>query len=63
MPQVLKLSDGLSLSKNLDDYNDAESMAKIREKISESGEINYLDSTNLEKLRQKYGLDGEYNLV
>ncbi len=63
MPQVLEISEGLSLPKSLDDYNDAESMAKIREKISKNGEINYLDSSSLEKLRKKYGLDGEYNLV
>ena len=63
MPQVLKIFDGISLSRGLDDYNDAEDVSRIREKISENGKIDFLDSMKLGTLRKKYGLDREYNLV
>ena len=58
-PLVMKISDGISLSSNLEDYEDAESFKKIREK---NGNLNSFDITKLDELRKKYGLDGEYNL-
>ena len=62
-PEVLVISDGISLSDNLKEYKDAEDLIKIREKISKTGRINFLDNLKMEKLTEEYGLIGEYNLL
>ena len=60
-PQIIHISDGISLGDDLYEYKDAKDLMRIREKTKETGKINYFDSKKLEKLNEKYGLVDEYN--
>lgn len=62
-PKVMVISNGISLSKGLQEYEDAEDLGKINKKIEETGEINFFDSKKLKKLQKKYKLVDEYNLL
>ena len=61
IPQIIPISEGISLGKNLEEYNDAEDLMKIRKKVMELGRINSFDKSKLEELEEKYGLVEEYN--
>jgi len=61
-PQIFKISDGLSLGENLQEYKDAKTLIKIRGKVAEKGEINVFDKFRLDRLKDKYGLASSYNL-
>jgi hypothetical protein len=62
-PEIMEISDGLSLSGKIPDYGDAKAMMRIREMIADSGKLNVYHQWRYDKLRAKYGLDGEYNLA
>tara|TARA_Y100000031_G_scaffold13671_1_gene14395 strand:- start:124 stop:1215 length:1092 start_codon:yes stop_codon:yes gene_type:complete len=61
-PEVMKISNGFSLSRGLQEYEDAEDLMEINKKVRETKEINFLDNLKLEELKEKYGLLDEYNL-
>ncbi|VVB83985.1 Uncharacterised protein [uncultured archaeon] len=57
VPNVIEISDGISLGNNLYEYDDAKSLIKIREKAKKNdGVINYLQHIQFERLQKKYGL-------
>lgn len=60
-PEVIFISDGISLGEDLYEYKDAKDLMRIREKMRETGKINYFDIKKLDKLNEKYGLVDEYN--
>ena len=62
MPEVLKISNGTTLSRSLNEYGDAKEMMKIRNKIQSSGVLNFYYEWRYNKLKEKYGLDGEYKI-
>ncbi len=53
-PKVMVISEGISLSKGLQEYQDAEALGKINKKIEETGEINYFDNRKLKELQKKF---------
>jgi len=55
-PEVMLISEGDSLGKNLYEYEDAEDWVKINGILEEKGKINIIRHWKLEKLREKYGL-------
>lgn len=61
-PEVMEISGGISLSKGLQEYKDAEKLMNIRERIDKTGKINFFDGLKMKKLKEKYGLVDEYNL-
>jgi len=61
-PQILNISNGLALDKNLEEFKDAKSLSDIRNRISSSGKINFFDKWKMDKLNEKYGLVSVYNL-
>ena len=58
---VFFISNGISLGEDLYEYKDAKNLMRIREKMLETGKINYFDIKKLDKLNEKYGLVDEYN--
>ncbi len=60
-PEIIFISDGISLGEDLYEYKDARDLMRIREKILETGKINLLDRKKLDKLNEKYGLVDDYN--
>ncbi|MEX0932718.1 MAG: hypothetical protein WDZ77_01310 [Candidatus Pacearchaeota archaeon] len=55
-PEIILISEGISLESNLYEYTDAETLMKIRDKKR----MSYFDKKKLEKLEEKYGLAEEY---
>lgn len=60
-PEVLKISDGLSLPEGLYEYEDAEKIISIREDRLNGGIYGPFDRFNYNRLEEKYGLADEYN--
>ena len=56
-PEIIPLSKGISLSENIDDYDDSEKLSKIVDSIEEDGTINALQRSSYEFLKEKYGLN------
>lgn len=56
-PQLVLISEGISLSKNLEDYNDAKTLTTLVDKIDSSGSLNPLDNLKMNSLREKYNLE------
>lgn len=61
-PQVMLISEGLSLGSNLYEYKDAAEFKKIRKSLNGNGNLGSTESESLEKLSKKYGLIEIYNL-
>ena len=61
-PEIIFISDGISLGDDLYEYKDAKDLMRIREKMRETGKINFFDIKKLEKLNEKYGLVDDYNI-
>lgn len=55
-PQFVLMSDGISLSGNLEDYEDAKTLSGLVDQISETGSLNPLDNVKMNSLRKKYNL-------
>ncbi len=61
-PQVLKISDGLSLSDDMYEYKDAETLMDIRKTLNgKSFFFNPIKFISFNNLENKYGLAKEYN--
>lgn len=60
-PEIIFISKGISLEKDLYEYKDAKDLMRIREKILETGKISFLNKKKLDKLNEKYGLVDNYN--
>jgi len=56
-PEMILISEGDSLGKNLYEYKDARDLIKISKIIEEKGELNIFQYNKLESLREKYGLE------
>jgi hypothetical protein len=56
-PEIVLISEGISLGEGLEDYDDADDLAKIMNKVDSGKEINYFEKKKLDKLRVKYGLN------
>lgn len=59
-PEIIPISEGMSLGKNLYEYEDAKSLIKINRAIEEKGEINTFQSIKLKSLIRKYDLGDIY---
>jgi len=55
-PEMMFISEGISLNKNLDEYDDAKDFKKIRKTLKERGVLEFLESEKLDNLKKKYGL-------
>jgi hypothetical protein len=55
-PQVIGISDGISLSNNIIEYRDANSLINIRNNMKRNGEINFFDSITWNAIKKRYGL-------
>jgi hypothetical protein len=55
-PQIIKISNGISLNNNLIEYRDANFLINIRNKMKKDGEINFYDSVIWNALKKRYGL-------
>ncbi len=60
-PEVILISEGISLGDDLYEYTDAKFLININKIIEKKGKINFIRYWRLEKLREKYGLIDEYN--
>ena len=56
-PEVLLISEGDSLGKNLYEYGDAKDFIFIENLIKKKGKLNYFQYQRLKSLNQKYGID------
>ncbi|PJE81627.1 hypothetical protein COU58_01635 [Candidatus Pacearchaeota archaeon CG10_big_fil_rev_8_21_14_0_10_32_42] len=56
-PQIIMISDGISLIQNLDDYSDSRALGKIIESIENNGELNYFQKKKMDSLRERYSLN------
>ncbi|NCN51526.1 hypothetical protein GW931_00770 [archaeon] len=54
--EFVLISDGISLSGDLEDYADSESLVKLTNKIDQSGSLNPVDKLKMDSLREKYNL-------
>ena len=61
-PQIINISEGVSLGEHLGEYGDAKTLMRIKSKIDSERIINFLDKWKLSRLNEKYGLVDEYNL-
>ena len=55
-PEILLISEGISLGEGLEEYEDADSLEKLVDKIDKSGKLNLIDKKKMDDLREKYGL-------
>lgn len=55
-PELILISDGDSLARDLYEYKDADSLIKINKIIEEKGKLSLVSTYKLEKLKKKYGL-------
>ena len=61
-PQVLVISDGASLPPGIPEYEDADTFAELRRKLTTDG-INLIEQYKYSNLKRKYGLIDSYNLI
>ena len=61
-PQIISISQGISLGNNLEEYEDSKKLMKIREEIDAKGKVSFFNKLRLYKFSKKYGLVSEYNL-
>lgn len=59
-PEILFISEGVSLGEDLYEYKDAENLIKINTLIEERGKISLMNHYKLKFLREKYGLNVLY---
>lgn len=62
-PEIMLLSEGISLGENLYEYQDAKNLIEINSIIEQKGQINLFQSIKLKSLLKKYGLIDIYNSI
>lgn len=60
-PEIMFISEGISLSEDLREYEDAEDFMKIREKLEEGKSLSSGEQRKLDELNTYYGLVEVYN--
>jgi len=60
-PEIMFISDGVSLGKDLQEYKDAKEFGEIRQKIEEGKKLSSSESRKLDELNKRYGLVEIYN--
>ena len=55
-PEVINISEGLTLSNNLKEFRDAKTLIKIRETMKKEGQINFIQYFQFKKIKERYGL-------
>lgn len=60
-PEVIFISQGYSLGKNLYEYSDALNLKSLRDSINNNGGLNIFQIMQYDKLKKKYGLAEVYN--
>jgi len=55
-PEILIVSNGVSLGEKLYEYKDSRKIMKIIRVIDKKGRLNYFQNKRLEKLKEKYGI-------
>lgn len=60
-PELILISDGDSLARDLYEYKDAKSLIKINNNTEEKGKLDLIKTYKLEKLNKKYRLIESYN--
>ena len=61
-PEIMFISEGISLSDNLLEYNDAEDFMKLRQKLEQGKSLSQGESKRLDELNLRYGLVEIYNV-
>jgi hypothetical protein len=56
IPEVLNVSDGISLGENLYEYRDARTLINLRKNIEKYGKVNFFQHINFQRIKKKYGL-------
>ena len=62
-PEIIPISEGTSLPKNLYEYKDVRSLIGINRAIEQKGQINLFQRIKLKSLMKKYGLIDIYNSI
>ena len=62
-PEIMLISKGNALDKNMYEYKDARVLEKIDEKIKNTGRLNPLEGAKLNELKKKYQLAESYNPI
>ena len=55
-PEIIPITEGISLSDNLDDYEDSEKWIYLNKLLEKDGYLNYFRTIERDKLIKKYGL-------
>ncbi len=61
-PELMLIFNGISLSKDMAEYDDADAFKKIRKKLAEGDWLTEKEKTTLESLDKKYGLVDVYRV-
>ncbi len=56
-PEIVLISEGISLGEDLEEYKDAKTLGKLVDKIDESGELSIIEMKKMNSLREKYNLN------
>jgi len=56
-PEVISISEGVSLEKRMYEYRDAKRLIKINNLIEEKGKLNMFRFIQLKKIKERYGLE------
>lgn len=56
VPKIIQISQGKSLNDNVREIKDAITLMKIREKMKEKGQINFIEYFQFKKIKSRYGL-------
>jgi hypothetical protein len=56
IPDISIISNGISLSEKLYEYEDGQEIMKLTEIVDKNGKLNYFQNITFEKLKEKYGI-------
>jgi len=58
-PEIIFVSEGDALKNNMKEYRHAKRLMRIREKIENTGKLNFFRYIQLKNIRERYGLGGK----